>query len=230
MPAKNLRFQKFGRLTVLEPSSKRSAKCIVWKCRCDCGKIVEVRSSLLLNGNTSSCGCLKRELLLKRQITHGLSYSSEYQVWSDMIQRCDNPKKSGYQWYGGRGIKVCEKWHKFENFYKDMGKRPLGKSIDRYPDNDGNYESKNCRWATPKEQAANRRDNKTQHWFLAFNFNTGIFEEDNSQCGFASRHGLSSGSINACLKGKSHQTKGWEFDYLPSSHKPKNRSNHEHRR
>lgn len=96
--------------------------------------------------------------------SHGMHDSPEYQVWVNMIQRCTNPKNNRYKHYGGRGITVCERWRKFENFYTDMGKRPNGLSIDRI-NNNGSYEPKNCRWATSSEQQLNKRPrtNKSGH-------------------------------------------------------------------
>ena len=83
--------------------------------------------------------------------------SATYQTWTNMRQRCSNPKRPDYKYYGGRGIKVCERWNNsFLAFIKDMGERPEGKTIDRYPNKDGNYEPGNCRWATAKEQALNK--------------------------------------------------------------------------
>lgn len=86
-----------------------------------------------------------------------------YTAWRDMIQRCKNPKLSNYHLYGGQGIKVCDKWLKFDNFLEDMGEKPSGMTLDR-TNNDGNYEPGNCRWATPKEQSRNRRINKYIEW------------------------------------------------------------------
>lgn len=77
-----------------------------------------------------------------------------------MHQRCSDPSRPDFKWYGGRGITICERWNSFENFLTDMGERPEGKTLDRYPDHDGNYEPGNCRWATPTEQANNRRSNR----------------------------------------------------------------------
>jgi hypothetical protein len=97
----------------------------------------------------------------KNNRTHGLSHCLAYESWSQMKQRCYNPKDPSFSDYGGRGIRVCERWrNSFENFLKDMGPRPsTGYSIDRFPNTNGNYEPDNCRWAIPKQQNRNRRTN-----------------------------------------------------------------------
>jgi len=108
-----------------------------------------------------SCGCEKREQTIQRFTKHGHSSNGiltrTYNSWRKMKERCLNFEAINFDDYGGRGITVCERWMQFENFLADMGERPEGKTLDRYPDNDGNYEPGNVRWATPKEQYANRR-------------------------------------------------------------------------
>jgi hypothetical protein len=132
-----------------------------------------------------------------------------YDSWHNMKQRCNNPNNKDYHYYGGRDIKICDRWDDFQNFLKDMGLRPIGLSIDRI-DNDGNYEPGNCRWATRKEQGCNTRK---QRLFIAMNLQ-GTMVASNNQREFARQHNFDHKNIRDCLRGKQKTCKGWRFSWL----------------
>lgn|ERR1700744_882378 len=157
--AMNLVGQKFGRLTVIRKIGRAATK-VVWECLCDCGMHSQSPTGHLMSGKIRSCGCLKREQDRDRLTTHGMSTTRAFNVWMSMKHRCLNPKSTSYKSYGGRGIKICDRWMaSFENFFADMGEPPKGSSIDRFPDVNGDYEPGNCRWATVAQQAVNKRTN-----------------------------------------------------------------------
>ena len=150
---------RYGRLLVEAREGSDKFGNRLWRCRCDCGKTVRVSSTRLAKGDTLSCGCYARDMVIARSTKHGLHGTPEYRSWQAMQSRCTNPKMHNFMRYGGRGITVCDRWcgeQGFATFLADMGERPEGTTIDRV-DVNGNYEPGNCRWATPKEQRANQR-------------------------------------------------------------------------
>jgi hypothetical protein len=152
----------FGMLTIVSPAYPDKQKKPYWICQCSCGMFARIGEYQVRRGLTKSCGCLQKEIMRLRK-THGRSRTREYNIWSSMLARCQNPRSTHFSFYGARGINVCERWKKFEYFFTDMGECPLGLSLDRI-DNSLGYSLENCRWSTPKEQARNTRSNR----FLTF--------------------------------------------------------------
>ena len=159
-PVKDISGQTFGKLKVIELSHIQRTKqdgtplrqgVPYWLCECECGTVKPIRGASLKNGVQKSCGCDSRTA----RLTHGMEGTKVYTVWASMKQRCQNPNHRAYHLYGGRGITVCERWQKFENFYADMGD-PDGRVIDRI-DVNGNYEPGNVRWADWSTSNKNQR-------------------------------------------------------------------------
>lgn len=155
---------RFGRWTVIGIAQARvspgGTKRPMLEVRCDCGTTRSVSVETLKNGQSKSCGCLHKEIQAVRikayATKHALTRTGAWNSWAAMKARCTNPKNKDFKHYGGRGIKVCERWSSFANFFADMGERPDGKTIDR-KDVNGDYTPSNCKWSTQSEQTLNRR-------------------------------------------------------------------------
>jgi hypothetical protein len=163
--------RQFGRLLVLEEAAARrkpnGARVLRWICRCSCGKELEVMGESLRSGNTVSCGCFKTEVSRRpnlKNVRHGMVGTPTYSSWAAMLSRCRHVDAPQNRHHGGSGITVCPQWEprlggSFEQFLEDVGLRPDGTTLDRYPDKTGNYEPGNVRWATPEQQFNNTRSN-----------------------------------------------------------------------
>ena len=150
--------QTFGFLTVVEKSPRNDGDNITWVCKCHCGVIVTVSTSLLKTGHSRSCGCLQRSIIGNLNKTHGMSKTPTYISWKSMLTRCYNENILEYKDYGGRGIKVCDRWrYSFENFYIDMGTKPSSQHTLERDDVNKDYSPENCRWVTREIQSRNTR-------------------------------------------------------------------------
>ena len=166
---KNISGQKFGKLTVIKLHKRNNRKVILWLCKCDCGnEAVRDGENLKNKQHISSCGCLVAELAKITSTKHGKTKTRIYRIWSNAKQMCSNPKNTKYYNYGEKGIKIYNKWLIFENFWEDMGesyKRHVKKfgemntTLDRFPNQNGNYCPKNTRWATYSQQNSNHSKN-----------------------------------------------------------------------
>lgn len=152
--------QRFSSWVVLSFDRRVGKSHKFWNCRCECGAEKSVREDSLKRGKTSTCKKCSNTDHGHTCMNGPHAASLTYESWSQMRSRCYCPTHKNWNNYGGRGISACERWEVFENFLSDMGERPKGTTLDRYPDNNGNYEPGNCRWATVKEQGQNTRTTK----------------------------------------------------------------------
>lgn len=152
----------FSMLTIIDDNpiikkEKNGPNVKLYKCKCECGNIVDVRKYSLLSGKTKACGCYQK--VHPSNYKHGLKDDPLYSVWQDIRKRTSNPKQWNYKYYGGKGIKISQEWNDFQCFYNDMHKTyESGLNIDRI-DNDGDYCKENCRWVSHQENCRNRSSN-----------------------------------------------------------------------
>lgn len=194
---------RFSRLKIKQCLGRNSYGKLHWLCECDCGGTAKVVTQKLKNGHTKSCGCLSREVARANRIaeaSHGHSrlgkVSRTYSTWRGMIKRCHKIDDKDYENYGGRGIEVCERWHKFENFLTDMGERPENRTIGRI-DNDRGYYKENCQWETHYQQSINTRATKLTERQVAE-----IREDSRVQLEIAKSFGISQSHVSLIKLGK----------------------------
>jgi hypothetical protein len=187
-----------GALTAIAPTAERSGEYAIWECRCQCGRTIFVSSRNLKSGRGAlSCGCV--------EMPRASGSGREYRIWTDMRTRCHNPRNKRYPRYGGRGIRVCDRWNSFALFLKDMGPCPAGMSLER-DDNDGDYCPTNCRWATYADQANNSshvrllsfggRTMSLHHWAIELGINEQTLQSRLNFLGWTVERTLSTPAAN----------------------------------
>lgn len=217
---------KYGRLTVIGEVYYKKIKNFgnyqFVKAKCDCDdNIREYRVDQLKCGNTKSCGCLSREKAAQRMTKHGLSGTRIYSIWKDMRKRCNNSNSSTYKYYGRKGIKVCDEWNDFMNFYNWSMKNGYADelTIDRV-DSSGNYEPNNCRWITKSKNIAKRNKENIRitrvYKYTSPDYKTGYF---NNAAEFARNNNLCSKRIYDVCNKKIKQYKGWHFEIIKELNK-----------
>lgn len=174
--------KRFGRLTVVCLDKKgNTPRKSMWLCKCDCGNTTSVLGSSLISGNTNSCGCLSREMIIARNTKHGLTYHPLYTVYRGIVQRCTYEKDSHYKFYGAKGITICKEWtDDFKSFYEwalSSGWKK-GLTIDRI-DNTKGYKPSNCRWVTLAEQSMHKTNNR----YITYNGKTQTVTEWSREVG-----------------------------------------------
>ena len=153
--------RKFGSWTVLDYAFMNPDGKSIWTCKCDCGVVPDVSGTALTQGRSKNCGKRGAHPYKHGDCINGKS-TTEYSSWHMMIQRCENKKADGYSSYGGRGITVCKRWKRFENFLVDMGRRPSKNHLLDRMNKEKGYRPSNCRWATRKEQMRNTRNSRNK--------------------------------------------------------------------
>ncbi len=183
----------FGILIVLSREDNDKCGQLRWLCLCRCSQKKTIYGKHLRSGHTRSCGCLAKNNSTRHKHSKGGKSSKTYTSWNLMVRRCVNPNNPSYNNYGGRGISVCRRWRKFDNFLEDMGVRPDGQQIDRI-DNNGNYCKSNCRWVTSQQNNRNRRNNHIITFRGKTQCVTAWAEETGIKCGtiyYRIKHGWS---------------------------------------
>jgi len=207
--------EKFNKLTILEDLGRRKSESghtyTYVLVKCECGTEKEMLYADITSGHNKSCGCYNLSQIKERMTTHGKSDTRLYRIWKDMRRRCNNPNRKNYYLYGGRGIRVCEEWDSFDNFYEWSMENGYENylTIDRI-DTNGNYEPDNCRWITRKAQNGNTRKNKE---FIAISPSGEEFISKNVR-EFSRTHKLDRNEVSNCLKGKRDSYKDWNFKLI----------------